>query len=73
LTPLGGISSPQQLNSGSSDSSGNFDWNSEENVVKWKGTFVLPLQKILNQVSFDKERGEGIYVTSKKFLRLSFF
>ena len=51
LTPLGaGITSPQQLNSGT-DGSGNFDWNSEENVVKWKGNFVEPLKKILNQAS----------------------
>lgn len=52
LTPLGaGITSPQQLNSGAGDGSGNFDWNSEENVVKWKGNFVEPLKKILNQAS----------------------
>ena len=52
LTPLGaGMSSPPQLNSGTSDGSGNFDWNSEENIVKWKGNFVEPLKKILNQAS----------------------
>jgi len=52
LTPLGGgITSPQLGSAGmnSSDSSG-FDWNSEENTIKWKGNFVGPLQKILNQV-----------------------
>jgi hypothetical protein len=45
----GGIASPQ-LNSGGSDAASGFDWNSEDNVVKWKGAFVAPLQKILNQV-----------------------
>ena len=53
LTPLGGgVASPQSLNSGNNvDASGNYDWNSEENIIKWKGTFVTALQKILYNVS----------------------
>ena len=55
LTPLGaggGLASPQLATSGmgSADTSG-FDWNSEENMIKWKGNFVSSLQKILSQAS----------------------
>jgi hypothetical protein len=50
-TPLGGGITSPPLTSSSIDGSG-FDWNSEENMIKWKGNFVAPLQKILNQVSY---------------------
>lgn len=31
-------------------SDGGYDWNSEENLAKWRGIFVLSLQKVLHQV-----------------------
>ena len=29
---------------------GEYDWSSEENAGKWRGLFVSPLHKVLNQV-----------------------
>ena len=35
---------------GGASNLGEYDWNSDENVGKWRGLFVSPLHKVLNQV-----------------------
>ena len=43
------MSPPEDKGTGGSNL-GEYDWSSEENAGKWRGLFVSPLHKVLNQV-----------------------